>query len=299
VTPPLDASICVITYRRPEGLARLLDSIARLKQPEGFAFEVVVVDNDPSSDADAELSLPGIPVRRFRQSHNRIATARDRAVREARGHWVAFVDDDEELHEDWLVAYHQASERWPDADAFLGPVEPCFEQAGPAWLDASTFFDRPHQRSGSAVDPQRACTANTWLRRRLFDDVAFESAFDRTLGEDVDLFLRLSARGARILWCEEARVVEWVPPHRHRALSLLRRSFESGGAHAELLRRHGDATTPWYVARSAAVALLMLCAVPIAALAGRRPALMALRKLCVQLGRIGGFAGRQVERAGR
>jgi succinoglycan biosynthesis protein ExoM len=299
VTPPLDASICVITYRRPEGLARLLDSIARLKQPEDFAFEVVVVDNDPTSDEDAELSLPGLPVRRFRQPHNRIAAARERAVREARGHWVAFVDDDEELAEDWLVAYQQASERWQDADGFLGPVEPRFEEPGPAWLDARTFFDRAHQRSGSVIDPHRAYTANTWLRRRLFDDVSFDSAFDRTLGEDVDLFIRLSARGARILWCEEARVVEWVPPHRHRALSLLRRSFESGGAHAELLRRHGDATTSWYLARSAAVALAMLCVLPIAALAGRRPALLALRKFCVQLGRIGGFAGRQLEREGR
>jgi len=299
VTSRPDASICVITYRRPEGLERLLASIARLKQPEGCALEVVVVDNDPTSEANGELSISGIPLRRFRQTENRIAAARDRAVREALGQWVAFVDDDEELHEDWLVAYNQACERWHQADGFVGPVEPRFEVPGPPWLDASTFFDRAHQRTGSEVDPYRAYTANTWLRRSLFDEVAFEGAFDRTLGEDVDLFVRLSRRGARILWCEEARVVEWVPPHRHRAMSLLRRSLESGGAHAELLRRHGTARPAWYVTRSVAAAVALLCALPFAALAGRRTALRALRKLCVQVGRIGGFAGRQVEREGR
>ena len=129
--------------------------------------------------------------------------------------------------------------------------------------------------------------------------MGFESAFDRTLGEDVDLFLRLAARGARILWCEEARVVEWIPPHRHRALSLLRRSLESGGAHAELLRRHDDRSPAWHLARSVAAALAMLCVLPVAALGGRRQALIAARKLCVQLGRIGAFAGRQLEREGR
>jgi succinoglycan biosynthesis protein ExoM len=299
LTPSPDASICVITFRRPEGLSRLLDSIARLKTPEGFVFEVVVVDNDPDSDEEVTLSLPGIPVRRFRQSENRIAEARDRAVREARGPWVAFVDDDEELQEDWLAAYHQACSRWVQADGFLGPVEARFEVEGPVWLDAATFFERAHHTTGTPIDPQGGYTANTWLRRALFDDVAFESAFDRTLGEDVDVFLRLSARGARILWCEEARVVEWIPPHRHRALSLLRRSLESGGAHAELLRRHGAGRPASHVLRSLAAAMVMVCVLPLAALGGRRRVLMAARKLCIQLGRIGAFAGRQVEREGR
>lgn len=294
-----DVSLCIITYRRPEGLARLLRSIERLKRPTAVNLEVVIVDNDADSTQEATPNLGDIPVRRFRQSENQIAGGRNRTVSEARGRWVAFVDDDEELHEDWLLAFHQASEDYEGADGFLGPVEPRFEQPGPTWLDASTFYARAQQRTGTHADPRQSYIGNTWLRRSLFEEVAFHSAFDRTGGEDADLLLQLDARGAVVLWCQEAKVFEWIPPFRHTARWLLRRSLESGCAHASLLRRHGGSSTAFYLLRSSAVAAAMLLATPFAALSGRRRGLQALRKLCLQLGRLAGYAGWRLEREGR
>lgn len=293
-----DVSICILTYRRPAGLARLLDSIERLKRPTGVSFEVVIVDNDPDSPESATPSLADIPVRRLRQACNQLAGGRNRTVSEARGTWVAFVDDDEELHEDWLLAFHEASERFPLADGFLGNVEARFEEPGPAWIDVATFYQRGRQGSDGPVDPRLGHTANAWLRRRLFEEVSFDPSFDRTGGEDADLFLQLSARGARILWCGSARVVDWIPPHRHCARRLLRRSLEAGNAHAQLLRRHSRAGPARHIARSIAAAWVLLCLLPFAAIAGRRQALRVARRLNLQVGRMAGFAGRELERDG-
>ena len=44
-------AICVATYRRPEGLSRLLKGLAVLTLPKGVSCIVVVVDNDPDESA--------------------------------------------------------------------------------------------------------------------------------------------------------------------------------------------------------------------------------------------------------
>jgi hypothetical protein len=49
-----DVSICIATYRRPFGLARLLDSLAKLKLPGGIAVEIVGVDNDAEGVASSQ-----------------------------------------------------------------------------------------------------------------------------------------------------------------------------------------------------------------------------------------------------
>ena len=35
---------------------------------------------------------------------------------------------------EWLAAYHEAAERWPDAGYFGGLIEPWFECLPPAWI---------------------------------------------------------------------------------------------------------------------------------------------------------------------
>ena len=122
----VDISICVATYRRRYGLARLLDSLARMKLPEGVRAEVIVVDNDPASDprevASRDTAAP-LPLRWLREPRRNIAYARNLAVANARGEWLAFVDDDEVVDEGWLAAYWARAEEG-DCDGYFGPVLP-------------------------------------------------------------------------------------------------------------------------------------------------------------------------------
>ena len=53
-------SICIATYRRPEGLARLLDSLLRLKIPPDVVLETIVSDHAPSDGANM-LRMPDLP----------------------------------------------------------------------------------------------------------------------------------------------------------------------------------------------------------------------------------------------
>src|SRR5437867_1855933 len=148
----MDVSICIATYRRRFGLARLLGSLARLKLPDGISAEVIAVDNDPASDpahaplADAAAPLP---LRWLREPRRNIAYARNLAVANARGSWLAFVDDDEVVDEGWLAAYwKRASER--ECDGYFGPVLPRFETWCTPWLD-SWFFENARFASGTRI----------------------------------------------------------------------------------------------------------------------------------------------------
>src|SRR5262245_21933642 len=91
-----EVSVCIATTR-PTGLARLLESLARQKLPEAATLEVVVVDNAPSDASHAAAGAwrgPGA-LRRLEEPVRNIALARHRAIDQACGRWLPFIDDDE------------------------------------------------------------------------------------------------------------------------------------------------------------------------------------------------------------
>ena len=289
----IDVSICIATYRRRHGLARLLDSLARLKLPEGVRAEVVVVDNDPGSDPgdapSADTCAP-LALRWLREPRRNIAYARNLAVANARGSWLAFVDDDEVVDEHWLAAYwERASEG--SADGYFGPVLPQLEAWFTPWLDVS-FFERARFATGTRITNLGAHTCNAFVRRVLFRDAKFDPAFGRSGGEDTALFRRLSARGSRFEWVDEALVREWVPAERHRPGWLARRAFRGGCVHAQIEDELGRVP-----ARSAAVTQAVAAAGALALasagllLGGRARALRVALLASVQAGKAWGHLG--------
>ena len=51
-------------------------------------------------------------------------------------------------------------------------------------------------------------------------DRVFNPAYGLTGGEDGDLLMRLMGQGARMVWCDEAYVIEPVPENRMRTCLL-------------------------------------------------------------------------------
>lgn len=83
-------------------------------------LEVIVVD-DGSTDESASLAEAfGSPVRVIRQANQGESVARNRALTEARGSHVLFLDADDLLEESALAHLVQAVEGHPDAVAIMG-----------------------------------------------------------------------------------------------------------------------------------------------------------------------------------
>ena len=227
-----DISVCIATFRRPQGLARLLESLQAVCEGDDECIvEIIVVDNDVGETARA---LAGSMRKRFKslryfvEARQNIAHARNCCVREACGTWIAFIDDDEVAGSNWLKAYWEMASQ-KVGDGYFGPVIPRLEHTVPAWMDKEVFFGRPRFPTGTRLsDDRQMRTGNAFIRRSFFSSFKFDPRYGRTGGEDSDLFGRLSDNGAVFYWCDEAETFEYYPIERLSLRWLVQRSFRGG-----------------------------------------------------------------------
>jgi succinoglycan biosynthesis protein ExoM len=227
----MEASVCIATFRRPDGLARLLRSL-EIQRGAVPAFEVIVVDNDAAGSANSicETFKDRLRLRYVKQPVRGIAQCRNRAVAASDSRFIAFIDDDEEATPDWLAALHREAMR-AKADAAFGSVSYRFSGEPPTWIRECRLFKYPDLANGEAVGWYLTRTSNAYVRRASLPDA--RAPFDVRLGliggEDVDLFYRMARTGARFVAATDARTFEFRDASRTTLRWLLRRSFRNGG----------------------------------------------------------------------
>jgi glycosyltransferase involved in cell wall biosynthesis len=116
-----EVSVVVPTHDRPRLLALTLCSVLR---QEGVDLEVVVVDDGSSVDVRAVVERLGdARVRLVRHDRPQgVSAARNRGVAEARGGWIAFLDDDDVWAPDKLQAQLEAARGGGHGWAYVGAV---------------------------------------------------------------------------------------------------------------------------------------------------------------------------------
>ena len=225
--PPVSVVVC--TRDRPGDLARCLEALERLRYPD---FEVVVVDNAPSSDAtEAAVEDRGSTrVRYVREARAGQCRARNRGVAAARGEIIAFTDDDVVVDPLWLEGLVRGFGRRPDVGCVTGLVPALeLETGAQQFFDAKvtwgSFFE-PQQyhltspRAGDHLFPFTVggigAGANFAFTRSVYDaiggfDVALGPGSPSRSGDDLDFFARVLLSGAAIAY--EPAAIAW---HAHR-----------------------------------------------------------------------------------
>src|SRR2546428_9804557 len=105
-------SVCICSYQRPALLKRTLTALLR-QDPRGrFESSVVVCDNDSAESGRAVVSeMSGCfmePITYCDEPRRSISYARNKALENAKGDAIAFIDDDEFPEKDWLHNLHVA-----------------------------------------------------------------------------------------------------------------------------------------------------------------------------------------------
>ncbi len=236
-------SVVICTWNRCELLRQTLGAMTDLRAPAGLEWELLVVNNNCTDVTDEVVkSFDGrLPVRGLTEPRPGKSHALNRATTEARGEYVVFTDDDVLVDSDWLAAYADAFELWPDAAFFGGRIDPWFDGTPPAWLkegidvvyDAyavtGEVVDAPILPSDERLpfganmavraDHQRAHPYDTRLGPRPGDEVR---------GEETALMRRLLAGGHVGRWVPGARALHFVPAPRQ-SLEYVRRWFHGAG----------------------------------------------------------------------
>lgn len=205
-TEPFEASklspisVVVCTYDRAGLLAGALDAVCdqSLNKAE---YEVIVVDNNSTDNTRAVVAkfCQAHPnVRYFREERQGLSHARNRGWKEARGGYVAYIDDDCKVPEQWLSVAKEIIERVSPA-VFGGPFYAVYNTPRPRWFKDSYGSNEPHGES---------CVLNHHQYTDLFGGNIF---YRRSLLEALNGFdSRLGMIGRKIAYGEETALLRLI-----------------------------------------------------------------------------------------
>jgi len=226
-------SVIVCTHARPRALARLLDSVAALRLPEGPEWELIVVDNDSRDDTEsvARRAAARLPLRYVHEPRRGKSCALNRGVAAARGALIAFCDDDVVLDPEWLAALRRAADEAPEAAWFGARVLPRWPRGRPRWLSDECYpalagffaaYDLGEVDRAYRPSDRLPIGAGMAVRRALVEAVGgFREDLgprgrQRGTGEDTDLIERARARGLRGRYVGRALAWHLIPEERLR-----------------------------------------------------------------------------------
>jgi GT2 family glycosyltransferase len=224
-------TVIVCTRNRAENLRRCLHALQQLRHRN---LDVLIIDNAPADDSTLELvrevASTDSRVRYVREERPGLSTARNRGLREARGEFIAYTDDDVRVDPLWVDAILRGFRRRADIGCVTGLVASAsLERPAERYFDARVtwsssceqrLFEGTTRPGDSRLHPYAAGVfgtgANVAFRRKAIEAIG---GFDESLGagaptcggEDLDAFVRV-LRSGHALTYEPAALV-W---HDHR-----------------------------------------------------------------------------------
>jgi glycosyltransferase involved in cell wall biosynthesis len=224
-------TVAVCTRDRPLSVVQTLRTLAVLDYP---SYEILVVDNAPSSDATMLSVMENFGddprVRYVRELMPGTSFARNRAIAEATADILAYADDDVTVDRYWLRAVVRGFQSAPDVAGVTGMIATAeieneaqlYFHLRQQWggLCERRIFDLEENRDESPIYPYSAgifgAGANFSVSRAVLKEIGgFNEALGGGVpaagGEDLNLFMRIILSGQRLVY-EPTAIVH----HRHR-----------------------------------------------------------------------------------
>lgn len=236
-------SIVIATYNRATLLLDALKSVIRQSAP-AQEWECVVVNNnssDNTSECFAEFAgeHPEYNLRIVDEPNQGLSYARNRGIRESVGEYIAIIDDDEHIAEDFVAAYIRLFDDVPEAVAAGGPIVAEYPTGRPRWM--SCYTERPIANTMYFGEEVREFPkgrvpggGNMALRRSairrygVFDTSLGYSGESLIGGEECDLFERLQIADAKYYYVPTAVMYHIIPREKLTKEYFARLSYNVG-----------------------------------------------------------------------
>lgn len=195
-------SIIIPTYNRPQPLAACLQSLARLAYPPE-RLEIIVINDGGVTRPEVD-NRPGVI--EVTQPNAGPAAARNNGAAQARGDFLAFLDDDCQPDPSWLACLAAQLEKTPDV-LVGGRTLNALPQN--AYATASQLLvDYLYAYYNQGEDGPRFFTSNNFaLAAPLFAALGgFDTTFPLAAGEDRDFCDRWRQAGHGMVYVPEAVV---------------------------------------------------------------------------------------------
>jgi glycosyltransferase involved in cell wall biosynthesis len=226
----IDVVIC--TYNNALLLDRTLDALGRQHVESDVNWAVLVVNNNCTDDTEAVVrrhaaAFP-VSLTMVREPEQGLTPARLRGVTGTTGEWIAFVDDDCIVADDWIEGAAGFARKHPTCGGFGSRVTLDWEEPPPPYVKRYTwaFAHQDHGPQPKTVQSlagagfvvrREALVATGWVGRRFLADRIGDKLIS---GGDVEMALRLGANHE--LWYNPSCRVRHRIPARRTTLRYLR-----------------------------------------------------------------------------
>ena len=250
---PIKISIAICTHNRAD-LAR--DAVASVVAQEypSEKYEVLIVDNgstDHTRKMAQDFCKARPNVRYVFEGNVGLSHARNRGWREARGEYIAYIDDDCKIPPSWLSAAAKVIEQEHPA-ALGGPFYACYNVPKPVW-----FKDEYGSRvQGTEVRPlmdgEYLDGMNMFIRADALRELGgFNPDFGMKgmtigYGEETELINRLRNSGGTIYYAPEVFVYHLVHADKMGLWTNMRMNFWGGYYYSMMSHQpvHGNLSSP-------------------------------------------------------
>ena len=229
-------TVAICTYNNAKLLADTLESLCTLEVDPKIDRQILIVNNNCTDDTDRVIAtysgridhLTGV-----HESRQGLSYARNRALKEAKGDYVCFLDDDVVVDPRWLNGVAAAFDRY-QADIVGGRsylILPCDK---PAWfypeleilLSKLDYGSRPLIGTNKELFGLNfAVKKQTALRLGGFKDTLGRKGKLLLSGEEKEFQKRVIAEGGKCVYQPEALVGHVVAPGRMKKKWFLKRVF--------------------------------------------------------------------------
>lgn len=204
----MEISVIIPSYNNREVLRQTVLALREQTLPGGL-HEIVVVD-DGSTDGTAQmveelLGHPGAPIRYVTQANRGRSAARNLGVRTAQGRIVVFLDSDLWATPALLAQHHRHYPPGVGHRGVQGRTVTHPESRVTPFMQVKEMTPDLTMRRRHDLSPFHVTTRNcSMLRQDVLDAGGFDETFSGYGWEDIELAIRMHARGVRFEYEPEA-----------------------------------------------------------------------------------------------
>ena len=240
--------VVVPTYNRSHLLQLTVASLLQAPVPEGLEVTVIVVDNNSKDDTkqvvEAIQATASRPVVYVKETEQGSSQSRNAGIRAGKGEIIGFIDDDEEIDEQWyaVVAREFAD---PATQLIGGPYLPNCSVPMPEWLPPGyngvigVVPPKPREAFSPSF-PGNLQGGNAVLRRTVFERLGgYSLKLGRTdkglqSEEDAEFYRRILDAGLLGYHVPDLIIYHYIPESRltrsyHRSWCYWRGGVAGGG----------------------------------------------------------------------
>lgn len=248
----MDITVAIPTYNGSEKIPKVFKKLQQQIGLENVKWEVIVIDNNSSDDTSKvvqeyrDVKFLLVELKYYFEPQQGASYARQRAVKEARGELIAFLDDDNFPEKNWLAEAVIFAKKYPQAGAFSGQIIGKYETSPPENFDkiSQHLAIRDHGEKELLFKPdnlQLPPSAGLVVRKKIWlnnvpKKLNLTGPFGkrRGSGDDYEVLLYLHKAGWEIWYNPSQKIEHYIPASRLQKQYLLALAMGNGLATCQL-----------------------------------------------------------------